>query len=72
MVTPLFAGRASCGKGRDGIPRKSPTSSVPMFILLNIDMAPDIVIGYQTVRHVQKVVVVQHNTTQQGHLCYRL
>ena len=63
MVTPLYPGRASCGKDSDGLPRKSPTSSVPMFILLNIDMAPDIVIGYQTVRHVQKVVVVQHNPT---------
>jgi len=62
MVTPLYPGRASCGKGSDDLPRKSPTSSVPMFILLNIDMAPDIIIRYQTVRHAPKVLVVQHNT----------
>lgn len=30
------------GSRNDGLPRKSPTSSVPMFILLNIAIAPEI------------------------------
>ena len=42
MVTPLFIGSASCGSHNDGLPRKSPTSNVPMFILLNIAIAPEI------------------------------
>jgi hypothetical protein len=42
MVTPLFIGSASCGSRNDGLPRKSPTSNVPMFILLNIAIAPEI------------------------------
>jgi hypothetical protein len=37
-----FQGEHHVGKGSDGLPRKSPTSRVPMFILLNIAMAPEI------------------------------